>query len=451
MIEVSLAGRRRLLFLSSFSFLFIIAWGIRRITETGELVRGKDQYPFIFLLLFIFVWVSWQLWFSWRERAVCLSEEEQKQIDTLTVCINVPAHNEDPALLEKTIMSIFAQTRKPDYVGVVDDGSEADYSKIKNLFEELLQEKQIEGSWKRSSHLGKRYAQMRTFKNHPADIFITVDSDTVLHRRAIEEGLKPFIDPQIKSVAGVILALNKHKNFLTMIEDLVVTSWQLTMRSACSCFGNVIVNCGPFALYRAEIVREAADGYLNETICGREVRCSDDSQLTLYALMRGKTIQQPSAVAFSAWPETFSHHIRQQMRWCRGSFIRTLWRFRYLPLNRPAFWICIFGWTQFIGTTGMFAYLFLVNPELGKALILPTLIVSSLLSYITTIRVLLIDRSDESWRQQLLVYSLSPCVILWAWFIYRPLRIWGALTFLRLGWGTREKVEVGLSCSSVEK
>jgi hyaluronan synthase len=198
------------------------------------------------------------------------------------------------------------------------------------------------------------------------------------------------------------------------------------------------VNSGPFALYRSAVVQDARNGYLNETICGRPVQFSDDSLLTLYALSRGKTVQQPSAVAFSAWPEKWSHHIRQQVRWTRGSFIRSLWRFRYLPVTSVAFWLAVAGWATFFGTTAMFVFVAATEPRE----LLPTAAISLMLSYAATVRSLAIRRSDETLLKQLGVYALSPCVLLWAWFIYRPLRIYGMLTCLRTGWGTRQQVEV---------
>ncbi|MFC2285945.1 MAG: hypothetical protein ACFNLH_10860, partial [Corynebacterium matruchotii] len=49
---------------------------------------------------------------------------------------------------------------------------------------------------------------------------------------------------------------------------------------------------------------------------------------SLFALLHGRTVQQPSAFAFAWMPDRWSHHYRQQERWFRGSFIRGLWRIR---------------------------------------------------------------------------------------------------------------------------
>lgn len=66
----------------------------------------------------------------------------------------------------------------------------------------------------------------------------------------------------------------------------------------------------------------------------RPVTFSDDSLLTLYALVRGRVVQQPTAVVFTAMPEELGHHLRQYLRWMRGSSLRSRWRVRYLPARQ---------------------------------------------------------------------------------------------------------------------
>jgi hyaluronan synthase len=157
--------------------------------------------------------------------------------------------------------------------------------------------------------------------------------------------------------------------------------------------------------------------------------------------MRGRTVQQPSAIAFSAWPETLSHHFRQQVRWTRGSFIRSIWRLRYLPLRGVAFWLHLVGHAQFLASTVMLVFIFVVRPQIGLHHVAPMLTIAMLLSYATTVRTLTVRRSDETLGQQLGVYALSPLVVLWALLVYRPLRLFGMVSCLRTGWGTRQTVE----------
>jgi hyaluronan synthase len=438
-IDIRFATRLRLPLIVG-SVLLTVAWGLRRLQDTLTLAHDDVTNPYTISLALLFAMFAGQLYLAWREKPYAISEADERRIGRLTVCLNLPVYNEDPELLERVLTSIFAQTRLPNRVELVDDGSSVDYSELRAVWVDRVPEG-VEFAWVRTENRGKRHAQMETFARASEDILVTIDSDTILHRRAIEEGLKPFADPAVASVAGLVLALNKHTNMLTRVQDLVVTTWQLTLRSAYSMLRSVTVNSGPFALYRAAVIRKAADGYLHEQIAGRPVQFSDDSLLTLYALIRGHTVQQPSAIAFSAWPETLSHHLRQQVRWTRGSFIRSLWRLRYLPLRGAAFWLHLVGHAQFLASTVMLVFVFMVHPDIGLEHVVPMLVIAMLLSYATTVRTLTVRRSDETLLQQLAVYALSPLVVLWALFVYRPLRLFGMVSCLRTGWGTRQKVE----------
>src|SRR3546814_378296 len=126
--------------------------------------------------------------------------------------------------------------------------------------------------------------------------------------------------------------------------------------------GSVLVNSGPLAAYRAPVVRDNLDSYLNERFMGRPVMFSDDSLLTLYALLRGRAVQQPSAVVFTALPERASHFLRMYLRWMRGSTIRSVWRMRYLPVNRWAYWAHLLRWFQVALSTAVLTWLLLVEP-----------------------------------------------------------------------------------------
>ena len=110
--------------------------------------------------------------------------------------------------------------------------------------------------WTRQANQGKRRAHALVFESVPeADIFITVDSDTTLDRRAIEEGLKPFQNRKVMSVAGIELGFNATKNFLTRMQCSLQLYAQAVTGAAWSVAGDMYTNRGPFALYWAPMVR----------------------------------------------------------------------------------------------------------------------------------------------------------------------------------------------------
>ena len=139
-------------------------------------------------------------------RRFTATPRQDRLLRRLFVTVNVPVYNEDSDTLRLVVCSLFAQTRLPDRVEVVVNGDKApDYTAVIAEFRSLASfYPQVGASWVRTPVPGKRHAQARTFTDGgQADIFVTVDSDTILDSDAIANGLKPFADPGITSVAAV--------------------------------------------------------------------------------------------------------------------------------------------------------------------------------------------------------------------------------------------------------
>ncbi|MGW4804797.1 glycosyltransferase [Kitasatospora sp. NPDC004272] len=393
----------------------------------------------------MFGWLAWRTVLAYCERPHRADPAGQAALDRAHVAVLVPVFNEDPGWLRRCLASLLAQSRPPDAVHVVDDGSKVDYRREREWFRAACRDAGVAVSWQRTPNRGKRAAQLLAAGRAPeADFFLTIDSDTDLDTEAVAELLQPFADPRVQSVAGVVLAANADENLLTRCTDLYMTVWQLNERSAQSVLGSVLVNTGVLAAYRAAVVREHARAYLGETFLGRPVVFSDDSMLTLFAKLRGRTVQQPSALGLAAMPQTLDHHLRQQLRWMRGSAIRTCWRLRYLPLTGYAFWLQAAH--LFTAATGgvLFLWLFLWQPFTVGVPLWLLLVVPTVISYVEALRYLTVRRHGHPLRRQLAVLALAPLTLLWGMTVLRALKWYGALTCARTGWGTRQDVELAL-------
>ncbi|WP_257203221.1 glycosyltransferase [Corynebacterium cystitidis] len=368
--------------------------------------------------------------------------------DTLRPIVMIPVYNEDETSLTNNLRALFDQTVPPAEIHVVDDGSKNDLSQVEAWFLNEAAAHNITVTWTRQENQGKRMAHATAYNNifdRTNAIIVTVDSDGVLDRNALEEGLIPFERPEVYSVAGVVVASNAQKNFLARITDMMfVAGQQLVDRQAQSAFGNVIVNSGGLALYRIAAVDAAMEtGYTEEDFFGSHVVFSDDSYFTLMALKLGKTVQQPSAIVFADMPENLSHHVRQQLRWARGSFIRGWWRVRHLdPLSYA--WIRqVLGYVLFFSMTVVVLQIILFKPiTTGELPPWQFVLIPVFLSYIQGVRYFTIERSDMSNSSQFLTYLLSPFSILWSMFVLRPIRLWGFITCRKTGWNTRQSVEI---------
>lgn len=371
----------------------------------------------------------------------------------LTADVVIPVYNEDPALLAAGLDALRRQTRLPRAVWIIDDGSQEDGEPVYVLTHPLVAE-QIEGLERagvqvhahRQVNQGKRRAQSFAFRLSDADVFITIDSDTCLDRRAVEKILVPFSHDEVHSVAGFPMGLNYRKSLLTRAIDLGFTMSSLQGRMAEGFFGQVRVNCGILAAYRGDTVRENLHRYLTQRFLGAPVNAGDDRALTYFAKERGRAEFQPEAIAYSALPERLSHLARQRLRWARSWCWGTL-----LLLRRPVvssdFWFTL---TQLIGILGfgMIVFIVVVGTVTGAAPItalLLTLGYALAIGAIVHLRYIVGSHPQDPLRERLLSWFVSPFGSLVYIGLLLPLYYVAILRPRpRKGWGTRATVEVGL-------
>jgi hyaluronan synthase len=385
-----------------------------------------------------------QLALAWLQRPFKVSGAQQAKLDRLAVAAVIPCYNEDPAILDRTIYSLFAQTRPLDWVIVVDDGSTENYAAIRARWE--ADRSGTEFVWVRQDNQGKKHAQAAAFQTIPqADIYATMDSDSALERRAIEEGLKPFADREVVSVAGLEMAYNLTTNLLTRAMGMRSLAFQLfTMSAQSVAGGNVVINPGAFSLYRGWLIHRILPGYVGERFFGIPVTLGDDTALTLYALLHGRAVHQPTAVAMPVYPETLSHHLRQWTRWMRASTIRTLWRIRYLRPRSYAWWFVLYQQYAFFASVAVSLAVPFAWPA-TRNLIFASGIALIAWPIAVAMRLITVHRSDVRWRAWLASTVLLPFAALWYLLVLRQIRFYGMATCHRQGWITRKKVEVTLT------
>ncbi|MFF3064644.1 glycosyltransferase [Oerskovia sp. NPDC057915] len=387
---------------------------------------------------------------SWRAKdATVTTPEDQAQLDALRVGVAVPSFNEDPALLSRTLKSLYDQTRRPQSVVVVDDGSsdlraveEAD--RWVDRFADVGIAMQVV---RFDENRGKRQGLIAAFDAQPdADVLLGVDSDTVLDPLAVAEGLTPMLDPQVMASTGLVLPLNHDTNVLTRLMDVRYANGFLFERAAYSSLGAVLCACGSLAFYRTTVVRKYREDFLNQTFLGKPAVFGDDRRMTNYALMEGRSVFQSTAVAFTAVPERLGHYVRQQVRWNKSFFRESVWALLNQPSGRPAFWLTAIELGTWFTFTCALVLAIVVNPILtGTLLIGPYLVYTALLAYARSTRYFEVTGIRKSRREVLYGFALAPLYGLLHIGLLVWLRLY-ALATLRSGtWGTRKDgVEVSV-------
>ena len=404
--DVAITRVRPILYL-----LLATAVGVTGLVRHADFIAIYDRYQVLmasWLIVFVLALAQWA--FSLGERPYT---GWSGRLDALHVVVSVPVYNEDPLTLDRVLYSLAGQTRLPDVVHVVDDGSKVSYEQVRGHWahDPVLGPRLM---WTRQRNAGKKRAQAACFTSHPAaDIFITLDSDTTLARNAIEEGLRPFLRRDVYSVAGLELAWNHSKNWLTLMSGSRVLSWQLLTCAAQNVAGgDVTVNRGTFALYRAGMIRDIVPAYLEETFLGRPIKLGDDAALTLFAECRGRAVQQPTAVCLAMYPETLRHHFRQWTRWMRGSTVRTCWRLRYLRLDSYTWWYTLLSTWSYAVSIGAVVAAAISWPQ-SQTYAASAVLAMIAWTTLMTLRTTTVHRSDQNWLDRLIVVLMAPITAFW--------------------------------------
>jgi hyaluronan synthase len=247
----------------------------------------------------------------------------------------VPAYDEDQGELKAVVHSILEQSRPPEMIYVVDDGSKVPVSQP--FYHPKV-------TWLRKENGGKRSAQVYVLdRMDPADwdFILTVDGDSILDRYALEHQLRAFsAGSAVMATTGMVLVRNRKQNLLTRLADMNIGTSCVMMRASRSLLGTLETTSGALAVYRAHILFKHKERYLNGTY-------GDDRALAMYSALEGEVVGVNEAVVWSAMPTNAELTYKQRLRWskswwCMIPFVLTnMMRFRqmFFPL---------FGLTQLV-------------------------------------------------------------------------------------------------------
>lgn len=412
----------------------------------------EDRTVLVLVNLLGFAWVVFNLVASHVHQDTRVRPRAQRILDELRVSVVVPVYNEDPATFRAMLESLSRQSRPVQRLHVVDDGSET--RDCENEFYEWLPTAPhgLEAVYTTIPNSKKRHAQAVAFEADPAaDIWVTIDSDTVLDAHAIRQGLIPFARPKVNAVAGTLVALNDRTNLLTRLVDLGFTLSFLNGRASWSLLRSVVVSCGGLAFYRGAIVRKYLPRYLTQEIWGRRVISGDDRMMTCYALLDGHTVLQESSIGYTLVPENISHLTRQRIRWWRSFFWGGGWLIQNFPLTKPAWWLVVWQFVSFVLFSFALPMMLVIHPIQSGNVPWEFFIYLSLLAYARSVRYLVLKRPDQSPSQQLITFLLAPVSSLLHLYLCSVLQYVGLFTFRKTGWSTRQKVEVAMNLNTPPK
>ncbi len=280
------------------------------------------------------VWRVW-LWLGYRP----MQSVEDRLLPTVSVII--PAFNEGE-LVQESIRSVV----QSDYPGhllqviVVDDGSTDDtWQFIRGAADEAPGRVT---TIRQPTNGGKRHALYAGFRRATGEVWVTVDSDSILEPDALRNGVSPLVrDSRIGLVAGCVKVLNRNDSLITrFLKVQFVISFTFS-RAYQSMFRGLLTTPGALSIYRASAVKPLLNRWLHQTFGGVRCMTGEDRAMTNLITAQGfHSFFQSNAVVWSKMPTGYTGMTRMFLRWARSNIRETivLLSFLFKPFRSEYVW-----------------------------------------------------------------------------------------------------------------
>ncbi|HSP82127.1 MAG TPA: glycosyltransferase, partial [Gillisia sp.] len=288
-----------------------------------------------FLLIFRLGFLAFIARLFFRYKPVTSVSDEE--LPSCTVI--VPAYNEGKlvyATLKSLTNSLYPEAKIQ--LIAIDDGSKDDtWEWMKKAKAELGDRVSI---YQQPSNQGKRHALYRGFNLGTGDVFVTVDSDSIVENDTLRNLVSPFVtNKNCGAVAGNVRVLNNEKAIIPrMLNVSFVFSFEF-IRSAQSVLGSVLCTPGALAAYRRNAVMNCLPEWINQTFMGKPTDIGEDRAMTNMILKQGfHVLFQRNAYVLTNIPEKYSSLHKMFTRWERSNVRENLMmsKFAFTPFRNGA-------------------------------------------------------------------------------------------------------------------
>jgi hyaluronan synthase len=249
-------------------------------------------------------------------------------LPTLTVII--PAYNEG-AMVEKAIAAVAASDYPADRMEIIciDDGSTDDtwryIKQAQRRYPHLLRPIRF------AANRGKKEALYAGFTRGRGDLFVTIDSDSIIAPDALRHLVAPLLhDGQMGAVAGNVKVYNRNQSLMGKMQGVRFVNLDY-LRASQSLYRAVVCTPGSLSAYRRTALMPILAAWRRQTFLGAPCRHSEDRALTNFILRGGHyTYYQRTALVYTMVPETYKGVCRMYLRWERGNVRESLVQLGYL-------------------------------------------------------------------------------------------------------------------------
>jgi hyaluronan synthase len=255
-------------------------------------------------------------WLWWRYKPYPLP---QGSLPKVTVII--PAYNEG-AMVEKALYSAAASDYPADRLEIIciDDGSKDDtwryMERAQRRYPHLIKAIRF------SKNRGKREGLYAGFTQGQGDVFVTIDSDSVISPDTIKQIIAPLVhNPQVGAVAGNVKVYNRFRSLLArMLAVRFVLAFDF-LRASQSMYGFVTCTPGALSAYRRHAILPILEQWRHQSFLGVRATIGEDRALTNFVVRQGYySVYQRTARVYTIVPEAYKGLCRMFLRWDRSNF-----------------------------------------------------------------------------------------------------------------------------------
>jgi biofilm PGA synthesis N-glycosyltransferase PgaC len=224
------------------------------------------------------------------------------------ITLMIAAYNEQDSIADTLDYALSADYTGAFNIIVVDDGST-------DLTREIVAEYAASDPRVRLlevEHGGKANALNAALEIVSAPLVATIDADTLLMPYSLRRLVARLTasPPDTVAVAGAVLVRNSRVNILTRAQEWDYFLGIASVKRGQALLQGTLVAQGAFSVYDATALR-LAGGWPN--------RIGEDIVLTWRMLLQGgRSVFEPTAVAFTEAPHQWGPFARQRRRWARG-------------------------------------------------------------------------------------------------------------------------------------
>jgi cellulose synthase/poly-beta-1,6-N-acetylglucosamine synthase-like glycosyltransferase len=171
-------------------------------------------------------------------------------------------------------------------------------------------------------NLGKRKGINRAVRASRAEIIVSVDSDVIVHPRALRELVARFTSPEVAAVGGRVHISNPNDNWLSKLQTIKYYFGQEHLKNLERALESVLCLSGCLTAYRRRVLIELEPLLEDRNLLGVPIKYGEDRYLTHQIVKRGyRTRQTMDAMCFTKAPTTLRGYFNQQLRWKRSNIV----------------------------------------------------------------------------------------------------------------------------------